>query len=260
MPKKKAARPRLFIGSSAESADYAYAIQQNLDEDAEVTVWTQGIFDLTRSSLRSLLIALDKFDFGVFVFAPNDALRLRQKKYQAVRDNVIFELGLFMGRLGSERTFMVVPKGAADLRIPTDLTGITPGKFDSHRRDKNLEAAFGPFCNQVRRELRRKGRRVRSRHRNARRPSTAKGDLATPSTPKGDLLITGARYGIRDHRVDVTQQLNDAVIADKLHIFVGNQIAGDPSPNVPKNMIVKYKYKGSECEKIVAEGSDLDLP
>src|ERR1019366_6665779 len=110
--KKKAARPRLFIGCSDESVDYAYAIQQNLDDDAEVTVWKQGIFELTKTSVESLIKTLDRSDFAVFVFAPNDALRLRQKKYAAVRDNVVFELGLFMGKLGRQRTFIVVPKAS----------------------------------------------------------------------------------------------------------------------------------------------------
>ena len=77
--KNNAFRPRLFVGSSHESLDYAYAIQQNLDDDAEVTVWKQGIFQLTKTAVESLIKALDKSDFAVFVFAPNDVLRLRRK-------------------------------------------------------------------------------------------------------------------------------------------------------------------------------------
>jgi predicted nucleotide-binding protein len=93
----------------------------------------------------------------VFVFSPNDTLRLRQKKYAVVRDNVVFELGLFVGKLGNRRTFIVVPQDTKDLRIPTDLTGISPGKFDAKRQDRNLQAALGPFCNQVRNLMKRVG-------------------------------------------------------------------------------------------------------
>src|SRR5213083_2038761 len=139
MPKKKASRPRLFVGSSKESLRYAYAIQANLDEDAEVTVWTQGFFKLSKASVESLVQAFGRSDFAVFVFAPNDVLRLRKNTYNAVRDNVVFELGLFMGKHGRNRTFIVVPKGSQRLRIPTDLLGITPGTFDANRQDRNLQ-------------------------------------------------------------------------------------------------------------------------
>jgi predicted nucleotide-binding protein len=147
--KKKAALPQIFVASSQESLKYAHAIQKNLDDDADVTVWNQGVFRLSSFGIESLSKVLDKSDFAIFVFAPDDVLQLRKKSYAAVRDNVVFELGLFMGKLGRPRTFMVVPKGSKDLRIPTDLVGITAGVFKP--RD-NLEAAFGPFCSDVRDE------------------------------------------------------------------------------------------------------------
>ncbi len=50
---------RLFIGSSKESLDIAYATQQNLSNDAEITVWTQGVFELSASTLDSLIKQLE---------------------------------------------------------------------------------------------------------------------------------------------------------------------------------------------------------
>jgi hypothetical protein len=249
--KKKLVRPRLFVGSSKESLDYAYAIQQNLDDDAEVTVWTQGIFKLTKTAVENLVRALDNTDFAVFVFAPDDVLLLGQKTHTAVRDNVVFELGLFMGKLGPQKTFIVVPKASGKLRIPTDLAGITPGRFDSNRKDKNLQAAFGPFCNEIRHEIRR-GR--------TKAPSKPPRNLGINARSKGDLLVTDAAYGVQDHRVDVTAQLNDKIAHGKIHTYVGNQLAGDPCPNTPKNLIVKYRYRNKEFEKTLNEGATLDLP
>jgi predicted nucleotide-binding protein len=245
-------KPRLFIGSSKESLDYAYAIHENLEDDAEVTVWSQGIFKLSRTSVESLVQALDRTDFAIFVFAPDDALLLRKKSYSAVRDNVVFELGLFMGKLGSHRTFMVVPKASGSLRIPTDLIGITPGYFNSNRKDRNLLAAFGPFCNQVRQQIQTARIRIHS----------AKGRVPRKnrSLSKRDLVIIEAAYGIQDHRVNVTTQLNAAIKDNKLHIYVGNQLAGDPCPNMPKNLVVKYRCNNKELEKTVDEGGTLDLP
>lgn len=144
------ARPRLFVGSSSEALHLAYALQENLERDAEVTVWTQGIFSLSRDSLDDLLRALDRFDAAVFVFAPDDAVQLRSKEYNAVRDNVILEFGLFCGRLGREYVYFVTPRSVVDFRLPSDLLGVTPAMYDCNRRDQNWKASLGPAANQIR--------------------------------------------------------------------------------------------------------------
>lgn len=143
-------KPRIFIGSSKEALDIAYAIQDNLEHDANPTVWTQGIFQFSSNALDDLLKALQNFDFGIFVFKPDDVTILRTDKLNTIRDNVIFELGLFIGKLGKDKVFFVLPSDVKDFHLPTDLLGVNPGKYNNHREDGNLKAALGPFCNQVR--------------------------------------------------------------------------------------------------------------
>jgi predicted nucleotide-binding protein len=114
-------KPTLFIGSSSESLDVAYAAQRNLEDVADVVVWTQGIFELTKSYLEGLLDALDETDFGLFIFGPDDVTKVRGEELRTARDNVVFELGLFIGRLGRERSFILMPRGVDDFRFPSDL-------------------------------------------------------------------------------------------------------------------------------------------
>lgn len=153
-------KPSLFIASSSESVDVAYALQENLEHAAEVTVWSQGVFDLSRFALESLLDVLDAADFGLFVFAPNDVLSIRGQDKQAVRDNVVFEIGLFIGRLGRERNFIVIPKGNEEsFRLPTDLLGLTPALYEPNRQDANLRAALGPASSKIMKAISKHGPR-----------------------------------------------------------------------------------------------------
>jgi Predicted nucleotide-binding protein containing TIR-like domain len=145
-------KPSVFVGSSSEALPIAQAIQEELSHDAKVTIWSQDVFQLSRSAIENLSRAVHKFDFAIFVFAPDDQIILRGSRLNAVRDNVIYELGLFAGWLGYERTFIIQPRGASKFRIPTDLLGLTIADYDPTRED-NLIASVGPACNKIRRSM-----------------------------------------------------------------------------------------------------------
>lgn len=147
----------MFVGSSTEALSITYAVQENLERDAEITVWTQGIFDLSSQTLQALIDALDEFDFATFVLTPDDLIKMRGTERGAARDNVVFELGLFIGRLGRERCFIVVPRGSDDFHLPTDLLGVTPATYEPDRQVDNFAAALGPACNRIRKALERFG-------------------------------------------------------------------------------------------------------
>lgn len=146
-------KQRIFIGSSSEKLKIARAIAGDLSTDHEPTVWNEGIFDLSKDILSGLLDRLDHSDAAVFVLAPDDMTRLREETYKSARDNVVFELGLFIGRLGRERTYFVVPRGETNLRLPTDLLGLVAASYDPARSDGNWSAAVAPACDQIRSAL-----------------------------------------------------------------------------------------------------------
>jgi hypothetical protein len=123
-------KPTVFVGSSSENQIYTLALQVGLKPYADVTVWSQGFFQPTKGFLERLMDALNETDFGAFVFAPDDVVKIRGVEHEAVRDNVLFELGLFMGKLGRERVFFIVPEALEKLRLPSDLHGVSSSSFD----------------------------------------------------------------------------------------------------------------------------------
>jgi hypothetical protein len=150
-------KPALFIGSSRENLNIAWAARDNLARDAETSVW-EGIFRIMTYPLESLWETLLKSDFGLFVFAPDDVTRIRGAERRTPRDNVIFEFGLFVGRLGRERCFIILPRGYNDdFHLLSDLSAITPAEYEPPRNPDRLHEELGPACNAIRREMQRKG-------------------------------------------------------------------------------------------------------
>ncbi|MCA1669499.1 MAG: nucleotide-binding protein [Thermomicrobia bacterium] len=139
---QETSRPRVFIASSTEGLVMAKALKRSMPETIEVAVWNQGIFEPSNYTLEDLENALADFDFATFVFSPDDIRMVRGDVQHEVRDNVLFELGLFIGRLGRKRCFIMSPQ-STDLRIPSDLRGITTTYYDASRCDDNLLAAVG---------------------------------------------------------------------------------------------------------------------
>lgn len=119
--------PTIFIGCSGESLVIAEAIQAELsqsDANVEVRLWSDGVFKPSTFTLESLERELRRADFAALVLAPDDVVTSREKTLAAPRDNVIFELGLFIGALGRSRTFVIRPLNV-DVKMPTDLAGFT---------------------------------------------------------------------------------------------------------------------------------------
>lgn len=137
------AKPMIFIGSSAENLAIAKKIKNALlDSSVEVKVWSEpGIFELSQSSLSSLLQTAQAYDFAIMIFDENDILESRNKHFFAPRDNVIFELGMFFGTLGAERSYIIRPK-SLDLKIPSDLLGITMLTWEAD----NIEVSLQEQC------------------------------------------------------------------------------------------------------------------
>jgi len=142
---------RIFIGSSSEGTPIALQVQHDLHRTvrAQPRIWSQGVFELGSTTIESLLNSLDDYDFAVFILSPDDLTASRHTEKLAPRDNVIFELGMFMGRLGPKRTFILFDK-TANLKILSDLAGVTMAEYDGDWAVSDMPAAIGAACHPIR--------------------------------------------------------------------------------------------------------------
>lgn len=67
------------------------------------------------------------------------------------RDNVVFELGLFVGKIGRRRTILMESRDE-DVKLPSDLIGLTTVPYRSGSKDK-LPVLLGGPCQQIRRVI-----------------------------------------------------------------------------------------------------------
>lgn len=136
----------IFMGSSSEAAEYMEKIAIQLEDlKTKPLLWNatgEGIFIAGTSTIDSLIAISKRVDAAVFIFNADDkmwndisALESTDK----VRDNVLFEYGLFMGELGKDKVCFICkgnPKVASDLKGITYINGdIGDYKVKSKIRD-----------------------------------------------------------------------------------------------------------------------------
>lgn len=139
---------RFFLSSSTEQLLIAKALEENLEaEKFEPTLWVREGHSASQYNLESLFKQAGSSDFAVFIFTPDDEVKMRDKTFNIVRDNVLFELGVFMGILGRERCFIVHSEEEMP-EFPTDLKGINTLTYKI-RSDDNLSRSLGPATTKI---------------------------------------------------------------------------------------------------------------
>lgn len=143
---------RVFIISSAESLPIAREIQSAFEhDDFHIVLWTDGVFKVSSYAIQSLEDEVDRSDFAIAIAHPDDTTLTRGTEWPTARDNVIFELGLFMGRLGRERAILMESRDEK-VKLPSDFTGLTT---ISYRFVDGPDAArlMGPACHTLRKHI-----------------------------------------------------------------------------------------------------------
>lgn len=145
-------QPVLFIGSSSEAISVANELQAGFKHDKfDAVIWTNGVFGPGGIAFDSLAQLAGRADFAAFVISPDDTVISRDHAQIAPRDNVVFELGLFMGLLDRTRVFLI-RENSSDVKIPSDLLGIMQVTY-VQKPGGNLTTALGPVCTELRKVI-----------------------------------------------------------------------------------------------------------
>ncbi|WP_333616189.1 STING domain-containing protein [Bacteroides pyogenes] len=129
-------KQRIFIGSSREGLNVAERIKDFFKDSYDCFLWTDDIFQYNEGFLETLVKSASLFDFGFMVFSADDMSKIRGKEHETVRDNVLFEYGLFLGRVGIDNAYVLCEKG---VKIPSDLLGITLAEYTTKCVDGRKE-------------------------------------------------------------------------------------------------------------------------
>lgn len=135
-------KKKLFIGSSSEELTLAEKVKDMLATDFDVTIWNERVWDLSvfklnQNFLSDLIKATLQFDFGILLGTSDDKVEYRGQVVLQPRDNVLFELGLFTGRLGTSKCAFLIDK---QVKLLSDFGGLSLAQFENGN-DESFEKA-----------------------------------------------------------------------------------------------------------------------
>jgi predicted nucleotide-binding protein len=143
-------KPNCFIGSSSESRMVARGLlSAGLARFTKPKLWEYS-FGVAKTTIESLESDVLDYQFAIMIIEPDDAVISRDVEGWAPRDNVVFELGLFMGALGRDRVYLLTPNNPS-LKIPSDLDGLTRLTYDA--TSESLRDSLTPAVDEIERAV-----------------------------------------------------------------------------------------------------------
>jgi hypothetical protein len=221
-----ATRSKVFIASSSEGLDVAKAVRllllAELDQIADVEPWTHA-FELSAAYIESLERAVDQADFAVLVLTADDVTTSRKKEKLSPRNNVILELGLFMGRLGRERCYLV-REDRPHLELPSDLLGVKSAAF-KRPEDGDLKTALDAKCALIAERITKLGVRYKVSPHASAEQAAMRAFLDRLQGAWWERIAFGGKYGLSLFHIEFDEILNSVKLRGVTYDAEGAQIA-----------------------------------
>lgn len=153
---------KIFVGSSSEAEQYDVEIRKILENHPDITpISWKDEFTPGEFGLESLERIKKEVDASIIIASSDDKVWYRGTEAFAPRDNVLFELGLFISQLGKERVALILVENekGEKARIPTDLAGLNQLDYVEGKSAGN-EVALTKWLLHLKREIGNKGAKL----------------------------------------------------------------------------------------------------
>jgi len=131
-------QPQTIIFSSSGSYSVAEGLYANLKDRHAVTLWKQFFGENSTTPLWTFFKKLFHYDYAILVLANDSIIYDTVKEGQRAwipKDNVIFELGATMARLGPQKTILLIPD-KPEVRLPGYFDDVRPLLFTYTNQEK----------------------------------------------------------------------------------------------------------------------------
>ena len=133
---------KIFVGSSSEAKIVDTEVRKILEDMDTLPIDWRTQFRAGEFGLESLIRIKGECDAAILITTADDKIWYRGAEGFSPRDNLLFELGLFISALGRDRVGLVVATNqAGDVpKIPTDLAGLNYIYYKTGKDAGNADA------------------------------------------------------------------------------------------------------------------------
>lgn len=149
--------PRVFIGSSQAGYDVAEMMTALLRPDVMPHLWTNNLFRAGAYALETLEEQVRTCKYAIIIATPDDLALMDSSKHRTLQPDSALQLGLFLGAMGRQRAYLLVPD--SPLHVPDALSGLTIVRYNHEHflsvpseRNSTLSDAVFKFKDAIRLE------------------------------------------------------------------------------------------------------------
>lgn len=130
---------RVFVGSSLEASDEDKLVRRILEDNGIEPITWKNVFNVGEFSLDSLINISEKVHGAIIISTPDDKVWYRGTEIFAPRDNILFEMGLFIKALGAKHVALIFCKDfdGKSPKMPTDINGMNVIFFEKNKSVAN---------------------------------------------------------------------------------------------------------------------------